>query len=282
MLVNPPAHLFGTANAVLSARAMRHFSPAFAGPLSLKCVIDGSATWETAQGRYQLVPGSVLLLHDGEEYSVTVDALKPVETFCLFFARGYVEDAYRVTVSSSDALLDHPGGAPVALGRRQLFDTTLLTRIHARMRSGLPLDESFAEAALSLAHVQRDVDARIARLPALRASTRIELARRVAVATSFLHANLDRNVPIEDAAREAALSPFHFQRLFKALHGVTPHRYLTRLRLERARALLRASGAPVLDVATACGFASLGSFTTLFARTFGVPPAQFRRIRETA
>lgn len=280
MLVNPPARLLGTANAVLHARARQHHSPAFAGPLSLKAVIAGSAVWETAQGRYELMPGSVLLLHDGEEYSVTVDALQPVETFCLFFERGYVEDAYRATLSSSAALLEERS-APLWLERTR-FDTDALLRMHARMREGLPLDESFAEVALTLVRAQGDVDARVARLPALRAATRVELARRVGIATSFLHANLDRDITIEDAAREAALSPFHFQRLFKALHGVTPHRYLTSLRLERARALLRNSDAAVIDVATACGFASLGSFTTLFTRAVGISPARFRRIRETA
>jgi AraC-like DNA-binding protein len=281
VLLNPPAALLGSANAVLSARARQHFSPAFAGPLSLKGVIAGFATWETAQGRHPLMPGSMLLLQDGEEYSVTVDALHPVETFCLFFERGYVEDAYRATLSGSTTLTDCDAQS-AAIGGRRLFDSSLLTRMHSRMRDGLPLDESFAEAALMLVHAQAGVDAQIARLPALRASTRVELARRVGIATSFLHANLDRDITIEEAAREAALSPFHFQRLFKALHGVTPHRYLTSLRLERARALLRHSDAPVMDVAIACGFASLGSFTTLFTRAVGISPARFRRIRETA
>ncbi|MFP5246405.1 MAG: AraC family ligand binding domain-containing protein, partial [Thermoanaerobaculia bacterium] len=105
MLINPPAALLGKHNAVLSATASRHESR-FTGPLSLKGVIRGRATWETAQGRYELVPGAVLVLHDGEEYSVTVDAPKPVETFCLFFERGFIEDALRAFTASSASLLD--------------------------------------------------------------------------------------------------------------------------------------------------------------------------------
>src|SRR4029079_8876409 len=109
--VNPPAHVFGTVNAVLNARGTRHYESGFAGPLSVKAVIAGSAAWETSDGRFELVPGSVLLLNDGEEYTVTGDALQPVETFCLFFERGFVEDAFRATITSSATLLDAPDRA---------------------------------------------------------------------------------------------------------------------------------------------------------------------------
>jgi transcriptional regulator GlxA family with amidase domain len=135
-----------------------------------------------------------------------------------------------------------------------------------------PLSASFYSLALQLVRTHANLGARIAHLPSLRSSTREELARRLGVATSYLHANSDRGVSIAEAARAACLSPFHFHRLFTQFHGITPHRYLTRLRLERARALLRASDCSVLDVAIACGFESLGSFSTLYKKTFGVTP----------
>lgn len=284
VLINPRASQFGSANAVLTARGTRHYESNFAGPLSVKAVIEGEASWETAQGRFELVPGAVLLLNDGEEYTITVDALRPVETFCFFFARGFVEDAWRASMTSSAALLDDPDARPsLSIIERLHFDAPLVAEIrraHARMARGEDLEESFHDTALELVRAQCDLDARVWQLPALRASTREELARRVGIATSYLHANLERDVRVDEAAREACLSPFHFHRLFSAYHGVTPHRYLTRLRLERARAALRAGGRSVADVAFACGFESVGSFTTLFKRTFGVTPGRIRKNEE--
>ncbi|MDQ3283597.1 MAG: AraC family transcriptional regulator [Acidobacteriota bacterium] len=283
VLVNPAAVLLGTHNAVLTGRGVTRHTAHFTGPLSIKGVMAGSATWETAAGRYELVPGTVLLLNDGEEYTLTIDSLQPVETFNFFFERGFVEDAYRVTMSSSAALLDAPPPAPMRFAERLHFDVPLvaeLQRAHARLKNGEPLAESFYAAALQLAQTQADVSARIARLPALRSSTREELARRVGIATSFLHANLERRVTIAEAAREACLSPFHFHRLFTAFHDVTPHRYVTQLRLKRAQALLRTTTRDILDIALGCGFESLGSFTSLFTRTFGTPPARFRKNEE--
>ncbi len=285
VLINPAATLLGAHNALLGGRGVRRHTTSFTGPLSIKGVIEGSGTWETAEGRYELVPGAVLLINDGEPYTLTIDSLQPVETFNFFFERGFVEDAYRATTTGSAALLDDPAPPRMTFAERLHFDTPLsreLCEAHARMKAGEPLAESFYAAALQLARAQCEVERRIARLPALRASTREELARRVAVATSFLHASLERRVTVAEAAREACLSPFHFHRLFTSFHAVTPHRYLTRLRLQRACALLRGTTRDVADVALGCGFESLGSFTTLFTKTIGTSPARFRRNRETA
>jgi AraC-like DNA-binding protein len=84
------------------------------------------------------------------------------------------------------------------------------------------------------------------------------------------------HVSINDAAREASLSSFHFIRRFGAAFGETPHQFRTRARLTAAQRLL-ALGHPVTDVCLAVGFNSLGSFSTLFARRIGVSPARYQR-----
>ncbi|HUP60588.1 MAG TPA: AraC family transcriptional regulator [Thermoanaerobaculia bacterium] len=284
VLINPHAADLGPANAVLNARATRHYEQRFAGPLSIKTVIAGRATWETDRGRFELVPGSVLLINDGEEYTITVDALQPVETYCFFFARGFVEDAYRAATTGSAALLRRADVSsaprPVEFCEPLQFDASLIAIIN-RAHDGHSLEDAFYAAAFELVRAYADIAARTSRLPSLRASTREELARRLRIATAYLHANADRGVTIAEAAREACLSPFHFHRLFTRFHGVTPHRYLGRLRLERARALLCASEVSVAEVAYECGFESAGSFATLFKRTFGVTPAKSKNREDT-
>jgi AraC-like DNA-binding protein len=85
------------------------------------------------------------------------------------------------------------------------------------------------------------------------------------------------DVGIEQAAREAALSRYHFIRLFKATFGETPHQVLIDARLERAKQLLLAADLPVTQICLEVGCASLGSFTTLFTRRVGMPPAAYRQ-----
>lgn len=83
------------------------------------------------------------------------------------------------------------------------------------------------------------------------------------------------NITVEDAAREASLSSFHFIRCFKAAFGETPHQFRTRERLTAAQRLL-AHGWSVTDVCLEVGFSSLGSFSSLFTRQFGVSPRAYQ------
>jgi AraC-like DNA-binding protein len=85
------------------------------------------------------------------------------------------------------------------------------------------------------------------------------------------------NVRVEQAAREAALSPYHFIRLFKATFGETPHQVAIDARLDRAKQLLLAADLSVTEICLEVGFASLGSFSSLFARRVGASPAAYRR-----
>jgi len=276
--INPRASAFGSINAILNGRSARYHESRFTGPLSVKAVVSGRAAWETDEGRFELVPGSLLVLNDGEEYSVTVEALQPVETFCFFFERGFVEDAFRAATNGSARLLDESARVePVVFYERLMFDGALVGEVMRAQRDRGTLGESFYRLALHLVRAQQHIRARAAALPSLRAATREELARRLGVATAYLHANSTRGVTVAEAARAACLSPFHFHRLFTRFHGITPHRYLNQLRLERARALLRASDRGVIDVAVDCGFESLGSFSVLYKKTFGVTPGAERR-----
>jgi len=84
-------------------------------------------------------------------------------------------------------------------------------------------------------------------------------------------------VRVEHAAREASLSPYHFIRLYRATFGQTPHQALIDARLDRAKQLLVAGDLSVTQVCLEVGFASLGSFSSLFARRVGASPAAYRR-----
>jgi transcriptional regulator GlxA family with amidase domain len=103
------------------------------------------------------------------------------------------------------------------------------------------------------------------------------LRRRLDAARRFLEDNLDQPVTLVAAARRAFLSKYHFLRLFKHTFHETPHHYLRRRRLEQAQRLLTRTDLPVTSVCLEVGFESLGSFSTLFRRSIGTPPATYRR-----
>jgi AraC-like DNA-binding protein len=83
-------------------------------------------------------------------------------------------------------------------------------------------------------------------------------------------------------ARAAFASPAHFTRSFKRAFGETPHQYLQRRRIERAKELLRESELSVTEVCLEVGFQSLGSFSTVFRTLVGESPSAYRDRWESA
>jgi AraC-like DNA-binding protein len=100
---------------------------------------------------------------------------------------------------------------------------------------------------------------------------------RLCRARDYLHAHHSEPLSLADQASQAAISPYHFLRLFRDAFGATPHQYLIDVRVERAKALLAAEHGSVTDVCLEVGFSSLGSFSALFPRRVGRSPSEWRR-----
>jgi AraC-like DNA-binding protein len=81
---------------------------------------------------------------------------------------------------------------------------------------------------------------------------------------------------LSQISSQAGYSRYHFIRLFSQTFDITPHQYLTRRRIEKAKDLLRSGELSVTEVCFAVGFQSPGSFSSLFHRSVGYPPAVYR------
>jgi AraC family transcriptional regulator len=104
---------------------------------------------------------------------------------------------------------------------------------------------------------------------------------KLARVLAYVEAHLEGEVRLEDLAREACLSAFHFARSFKAAVGMSPHAFVLQRRLERARNLLQGTALSLAEVASACGFCSQAHLSTCFKRETGVTPGLFRHASAT-
>ena len=96
-------------------------------------------------------------------------------------------------------------------------------------------------------------------------------------AVDHMHSHLGQDLSLQSIAEAAGLSTFHFSRLFKRSAGLSPHQYLIRLRLERARELLLRSRASMAEIALQSGFCDQSHFAMHFKRVYGVTPKAFTR-----
>lgn len=113
-------------------------------------------------------------------------------------------------------------------------------------------------------------------LAAVKASTRLEIFKRVALAKEWMEANYASGCTLEELAMIANMNSQHFLRMFSQVYQITPHQYLIGIKLEKAKELLQSTSLTVLEICNAIGFESVYSFSLLFKRKFGPPPAQLR------
>lgn len=104
-----------------------------------------------------------------------------------------------------------------------------------------------------------------------------DLLTRLCAARELLVAADDPPLSLRDISRVADVPLTQLIRRFTTLFGETPHRYRTRLRLERATTLLLRHEASVTAVCMTLGYSSLGSFSWKFSRHFGTSPVEYRR-----
>jgi AraC-like DNA-binding protein len=274
---------------ILHARSRQHHWQGI-GLLSLKTFCGGHADYTVAGARHRVDERGYLLLNEGQEYTIQVEAATPVESFCVFFAPGLAESSYAGLHTPTERLLDDPTPAVTAalcFYERIYPHDPLLSAALTRLQQAATepavdrgrLEEEGHGLLQRLLVIHRKTSAEVVALPYLRAATREELYRRLYRARDTMIAQLDQPLTLADMAQQAALSPNHFLRTFKQLFHQSPHQFLLQQRLQRAAHLLIHSSQSVTEIALAVGFASLGTFSWRFRQHFGEAPTLYRQAK---
>jgi AraC-like DNA-binding protein len=104
---------------------------------------------------------------------------------------------------------------------------------------------------------------------------KLYLYRRIVQSKLFIDSHYGENIDVECISDQACFSKFHFIRVFKSIYDKTPHQYLSYVRIEKAKELLK-EPVPVTEVCFAVGFDSVSSFIALFKREVGLTPSAYQ------
>ena len=94
--------------------------------------------------------------------------------------------------------------------------------------------------------------------------------------TNLLEAHLDEEFQLVQLAEEAEMSEFHFSRIFKKTTSLSPSQFFIRLRMEKARQLLRETNKTMIEIGLEVGYSSPSHFAQIFRREVGATPSQYR------
>jgi AraC family transcriptional regulator len=153
--------------------------------------------------------------------------------------------------------------------------TSLMRALHADLEDGSPAGPLYGESlGVALAHyLIRRYAVRTTREPEYRGGIPTARLNRV---LDFIRHNCTKEMRLWELGQLAGMSPHYFCQLFKQSTGLSPHQYVLRQRIERAKEYLRNAGLTASQAATETGFADQSHFTKVFRRIVGVTPMQFR------
>jgi AraC-like DNA-binding protein len=215
-----------------------------------------------SRGRFfELVAGSVLVGHPGDEYVCTHDHVCGDECLSFFLNPELVE-----AIGARPEIWQVGAMPPLP----ELMVIGELAQAAACGKSDVGLDEV---GQLFASRFVEMVSGRSAK-----AAPATSRDRRRAVETAlWIDAHSQNEIDLERTAKQAGISPFHFLRLFSGVLGVTPHQYLVRSRLRHAARLLADEDRSITDIAYDVGFGDLSNFVRTFHRAAGVSPLKFRQ-----
>jgi AraC family transcriptional regulator len=279
---------WGRENCIIWGRARRaKFGPCAHG-LSIRAAWGGEERCHFDGRTLAVDDDSFLTLNNGRVCTTQIDSARPVESFAIYFGPGLVEHAYGAmtltlekALERGDAVVERSAEFLESLHPHDKLVSPVLRYIRLHLLRGLD-DEAWYDEQLTfllermLAH--RDgVLARVDSLQINRAVTRREIHRRVSLATDYLHSNYRQPLDLDELARAACLSKYHFLRLFTLVHGITPHQYLLRKRAKAALRLLQTTPLDVSEIAASVGFAQRQSLLRQMRRWTGLSPREIRR-----
>lgn len=223
-------------------------------------------------GSHVVPPGGIHLIPAGLEFGVRLANL--LETVHVYIRNAIIEEVSSELVDGDPCHIEIPS---------EILESDRC--LHGLLEAAAgALDYFGVGSELFSDHLARAIASHLVRRYSGRRlrATRSEsggglLSAPVSTAIEYMNDNIDQAINLEDIAKATNRSPSHIARLFRAEVGQPPHRYLIRLRVEKARDLLEKTNESIAEIAFECGFSHQEHLTRLFRREFSATPAAYRK-----
>jgi AraC-like DNA-binding protein len=259
--------------------------------LSLNFNLDQPHPFFAGNREYRVSPERFLLINEGQVFKTSVKSDMENRMVTIAFKVGLAEKIHRDLTRRTDHLIDHPFETSDKISffeksysMNDFFKSKILeliTPLPGRDRDPVQMEEEFENILVYVLMLQKSIRQQIATIDKVKASTRVEVYKRLNWALEFVHGHFQNDISVDQLAMQSCLSSFHFKRLFKAFFNESPYQYIKRLRLEKAQTLLTA-GYSVQEVCKAVGWKDPSSFIRMFRETQAITPARYGQLHSVA
>lgn len=258
--------------------------------LSVRFGLKGTQEYHIGSAHLKVNQNQFLVMNEGTEYTIAAQNNEDVTALAFCFNEDFVSDFVSYHRNTSQTLLDEFGLYDLKGEKLEFPLHTLLvnenvqnniqTVLEAKAKYGTEEVDDYSIFNRVLYLIFSEFDSILKSFDhqgVVKKSTKVELYKRLSIARDYVQAHFMEDVNLNELSRVACLSPYHFHRAFKQTFGLTPKKFVTGLRIERAKWLLLNRPMSVQMVCQAVGFKDVSSFTRLFAGYTGSTPSVYRK-----
>jgi len=255
---------------------------------NIRFAFSGNEQYRIGRRELSIYPDSFLILNKGTQYISKIDSNTPVESFAIGFDQCFLTDFNRSYAEADSLLLDNPE-AKAGMGidfNEIIYPFTgdmrfnighLKNHLDNGVQDEMLINEYLHHCLINYYGIYKnEVYSKADKLNFSNRNTRIEIMKRLNMAKDYMYSNYNKNIALEDLGRHACLSVNHLLRTFKQAFNSSPHQFLTQLRLQRAKLLLKSTLYPINEIVCIVGFECPSSFIRLFKSRYKTTPLNYR------
>ncbi|MGB5818535.1 MAG: AraC family transcriptional regulator [Saonia sp.] len=155
---------------------------------------------------------------------------------------------------------------------RHIYNTSLLKDYRY-----MDAEELTMEVLRSISQNQMKAYALANKIKAQKSSTKVETFKRLLSAYEYIHDNIAHAISLDELSQVSSLSKFHLYDSFKNVYGKTPHQYINRIKVAKAKEQIQSGDFSIGEISDSFGFSDLCVFTKIFKKAYGNPPSYYQK-----
>ena len=257
--------------------------------MSIRTISDGYQIHQVGNKDHVLDKNRYLVINEGEEFQSQLSTNAPLEGLLVAFDKKDMLSCSSYLNNSDEKLLDDPydsNSREITIETQSLELQDAMKELLESLKYGivnkevnqLYYEQEFQSVLKQIYRDHGNVERRVQGIKARRNSTKQEIFKRIRTAREYIDANLQKDLSLKDISEVATMSTFHFVRSFGDFYFISPHQYLVKKRMEKAKFLLVDSDMTAEQIAVDTGFENKTSFGRLFKQKTTFTPIEYRKL----
>lgn len=276
----------GWPTVILNAKSQRQFRPDIPGSISLFYNLRGRSICRLGQKDFMIGGKSYFLSNAGQEYTLIIDEAQQAETFNIHFGKRLLEDFFSSIQQGQNQFLEDPKDlffGPSNFHNHVHPSTSEFERLIVAIQNCMDEDHLILEELLIdlldfLMDRHLQVSTMLGSGISLRKATMKEALDRLGRVSDFIHSFFHLDIQLLDLAEVAMMSKFQLLRYFKEAYKESPYQMVLRLRIQKAKEIMKREELPLGVMALKLGFGNPGQFSRHFRKITGHSPTEFKKI----